>query len=252
MNEPWPFPETLRQVWRQAQHVVVFSGAGMSAESGVPTFRQAQTGLWARYDPTELATPAAFRQHPKRVWDWYTWRRTLVARAQPNAGHRAIAELETLVPRVTVVTQNVDGLHQAAGSSHVLELHGNLQRTVCSVCRALVPAEEWAPPGPEGVPRCPHCGGLLRPDVVWFGELLPASVWEAARQAMQQADVVLVVGTSGLVYPAASLPLQAAEKGAVLIEINPEVSALSQRMDYIWRGPAGEVLPWLVRQLAAE
>ncbi len=241
------FAPALLQALRQSAHVVVFSGAGMSAESGVPTFRDAQTGLWAQYDPTELATPEAFRQHPKRVWDWYAWRRELVAQARPHAGHRAVAALERHVPQVTVVTQNVDGLHQEAGSRRVVELHGNLRRIVCARCRAVVPQTAWAPAGPEGVPRCPHCGGLLRPDVVWFDEPLPADAWRAAQQAMQTADVVLVVGTSGVVYPAAGLPLLARERGARLVEVNPTETALTPVVDDVLRGPAGEVLPALVR-----
>ncbi len=247
MSTPVEIPPFLLKLLRAARHLVVFTGAGMSAESGVPTFRDAQTGLWAQYDPAELATPEAFRQHPKRVWDWYAWRRELVARARPNPGHRAVAEMERYVPQVTVVTQNVDGLHQDAGSSRVIELHGNLRRIVCSRCRREVPREQWAPAGPEGVPRCPHCGGLLRPDVVWFGEPLPGDAWRAAQQAMRTADGVLVVGTSGLVYPAAGLPLEAKAQGAWTMEVNPTPSALSAEMDYVLRGPAGEVLPALVR-----
>ncbi len=240
-------PTALLDALRRAQHLVVFTGAGMSAESGVPTFREAQTGLWAQYDPTELATPQAFRRHPQRVWDWYTWRRTLVARARPHPGHRAVAALEQYIPQVTVVTQNVDGLHQEAGSSRVIELHGNLRRTICSRCRREVPRTQWAPARSEGVPRCPSCGGLLRPAVVWFGEPLPEDAWQAAQQAMRTADGVLVVGTSGVVYPAAALPLEAKAHGAWLAEINPTPSALSPEMDYVLRGPAGEVLPALVR-----
>ncbi len=244
---PHLFPLPLVERLRTARHLVVFSGAGMSAESGVPTFRDAQTGLWARYDPTELASPEAFRRHPKRVWDWYAWRRELVRRARPNPGHEAVARLERWVPQVTVVTQNVDGLHQQAGSSRVIELHGNLHRTVCAQCRRVVPPEAWGPPGPEGVPRCPACGGLLRPDVVWFGEGLPPDAWQAAVRSAQTADVMLVVGTSGLVQPAASLPVMAKEAGAYLVEVNPRPSALSPLMDHTLRGPAGQVLPALVQ-----
>lgn len=241
------FPPELLTRLRQARRVVALTGAGVSAESGVPTFREAQTGLWARYRPEELATPEAFARHPERVWAWYMWRRALVRRAAPNPAHYALACMERLVPAFTLVTQNVDGLHQQAGSRRIIELHGNLMRTVCAARRHRV--ERWEPV-PEGeVPRCPECGSLLRPDVVWFGEALPGEALDAAWQAAQEAEVMLVVGTSGVVQPAASLPLVAAEHGAYLAEINPQETALSRFMDVVLRGPAGEVLPALVRAL---
>ncbi len=237
-------PQEVVRYLREADRVVALTGAGISAESGVPTFRDAQTGLWARYRPEELATPEAFARHPERVWAWYTWRRNLVRQARPNAGHRALARMERLLPSFTLVTQNVDGLHQAAGSQRVIELHGNLMRTVCAAQRHEV--SRWEPT-PEGqVPRCPRCGSLLRPDVVWFGEPLPAAALQAAVEAARQAQVMLVVGTSGLVHPAASLPLLAAERGAYLVEVNPQETALSGVMDAVLRGPAGTVLPRLV------
>ena len=238
------FPETLLTRLRRAQRVVALTGAGVSAESGVPTFREAQTGLWAKYRPEELATPEAFARHPERVWAWYAWRRSLVQQAAPNPAHRALAQMERWVPEFTLITQNVDGLHQRAGSQRVIELHGNLMRTVCAAQRHLV--ERWEPV-PEGeVPRCPRCGSLLRPDVVWFGEALPAEALEAARQAAREADLMLVIGTSGLVYPAAALPALAAERGAYLIEVNPQTTALSPIMGARLVGPAGKVLPRLV------
>ena len=241
------FPEALLTRLREAQHVVALTGAGVSAESGVPTFRDAQTGLWARYRPEELATPEAFARHPARVWAWYQWRRSLVQRAQPNPAHYALAEMERRVPHFTLITQNVDGLHQRAGSRRVIELHGNIMRTVCAAQRHEVSAWE---PVPEGqVPRCPICGSLLRPDVVWFGEPLPGEALDAALRAARQAEVMMVIGTSGLVHPAASLPLLAAEQGAYLVEVNPQETALSSIMDVVLRGPAGEVLPRLVEEM---
>ena len=160
----------LAPILAQARRVVVLTGAGVSAESGVPTFRDALTGLWANYRPEELATPTAFAQNPKLVWDWYQWRRELVERAEPNAAHQALAELEDRVPKFTLITQNVDGLHQRAGSRNVFELHGNIRRVKCSAEGRVV--TEWAAGG-DVPPRCPHCGANLRPDVVWFGETLP-------------------------------------------------------------------------------
>ena len=243
MSEPTSIPAELIARLRQARRVAVLTGAGISAESGVPTFRQAQTGLWARYDPQQLATPQAFRRQPQLVWDWYAWRRGLVAGVEPNPGHFALAELERRVPQFTLITQNVDSLHQRAGSRAVLELHGNIARTTCSREGRVV--EAW-PESDERPPRCPHCGAFLRPDVVWFGEALPADVLEAAIAATRTADVFLTIGTSGLVHPAASLPLLAARQGAVTVEVNPEETPLSEEMTYCLRGPSGVLLPALV------
>jgi len=224
----------------------LLTGSGTSAESGVPTFREAQTGLWERFDPQELATPEAFTRDPALVWDWYAWRRKLVAEACPNPGHLAIAEMQRLVPNFTLVTQNVDGLHQEAGSREVIELHGNIRRTKCSVEDTMV--EEYAEA--ESPPNCPSCGGPLRPDVVWFGEMLPPGALEAASKAARGSDVFLSVGTSSLVYPAAALPFEALENGATLVEVNPSKTPLTRHADYTLRGPAGEVLPLLIRELS--
>ncbi len=243
MSEPTSSPAELIARLRQARRVAVLTGAGISAESGVPTFRQAQTGLWARYDPQQLATPQAFRRQPQLVWDWYAWRRGLVAGVEPNPGHFALAEIERRVPQFTLITQNVDSLHQRAGSRAVLELHGNIARTTCSREGRVV--EAW-PESDERPPRCPHCGAFLRPDVVWFGEALPADVLEAAIAATRTADVFLTIGTSGLVHPAASLPLLAARQGAVTVEVNPEETPLSEEMTYCLRGSSGVLLPALV------
>jgi len=226
--------------------MVVLTGSGVSAESGVPTFREAQTGLWARFDPQELATPEAFERDPKLVWDWYEWRRKLVAEASPNPGHVAISEMERIFSGFTLITQNVDGLHQRAGSMEVIELHGNILRTKCSVEGTVVEDydEEETPP------CCPSCGAPLRPDVVWFGEMLPYEALEAASEAARGSDAFLSVGTSSLVYPAAALPFEALESGATLVEINPEETPLTPHADYSVRGPAGEILPLLVGALS--
>ncbi len=235
-------PEALVADLRGADRAVVLTGAGVSAESGVPTFRDAQTGLWARFDPAELATPEAFRRDPELVWRWYLWRRELVARAEPNPGHAALVRLGALVPELTLVTQNVDGLHQRAGSRDVIELHGSLVRTRCATCGAEAESEVTLN---FGAPRC-RCGGLLRPDVVWFGEPLPLAALERAAAAARGCDVFVSVGTSSLVYPAASLPYEALTARAVVVEVNPQPTPLTPRATYSLRGPSGEVLPALV------
>ena len=227
---------------RAARFVAVLTGAGISAESGLATFRDAQTGLWARFDPRELATPAAFARNPKLVWDWYAWRRECVAAAQPNAAHHALAELERRAPAFALVTQNVDGLHQRAGSRNVIELHGNITRVRCSREGTIV--GRW--PGGDDVPRCPACGAYLRPDVVWFEETLPEPALRAAEDAARHCQIMLVIGTSAEVYPAAALPALAQRSGARLVEINPNPTSLSASADYALRGAAGAVLPALV------
>lgn len=230
--------------------MVALTGAGISAESGVPTFRDAQTGLWARYDPTDLATPQAFRRDPKLVWEWYAWRRGLVAQAQPNPGHLALAEFEArlaaLGARLTLITQNVDGLHHRAGSVNVIELHGNLHRTKCSAEEVVI--ETW-PATADVPPHCPRCGALLRPDVVWFNESLPVEALRAAIVAANACDVFFSIGTSSVVQPAASLAYSALEQGAPLIEINPADTPLTPLATHCLRGPAGQILPALARAL---
>lgn len=228
-----------------SERIVVLTGAGVSAESGVPTFRDAQTGLWARYRPEDLATPSAFRRDPKLVWEWYAWRRELVTRAQPNAAHRALAELERRAPEFTLITQNVDGLHQRAGSRSVIELHGNLTRTKCSEEETVV--EHWADTG-EVPPRCPRCGGRLRPDVVWFEESLPAEALALAFERSGACEVFLCVGTSTVVHPAAQLPFHALAGGATVVEINPHPTPLTPRAHHVLTGAAGEVLPDLLER----
>jgi len=230
---------------RRAQRVAVLTGAGISAESGIPTFRDALTGLWADYSPEELATPDGFRRNPDLVWSWYRSRRLAVAKAEPNPGHRALAALERLAPDVTLITQNVDGLHRRAGSRDPVELHGNIARIKCFDCGRQV--TEFA--DTDRVPSCPGCGGWLRPDVVWFGEMLPAQALDRAQRAAESADLFLSVGTSNVVEPAASLPWMAAAAGAVVVVVN--TAADGQRSGagiHHLIGPAGTVLPDLIRQ----
>ncbi|MEA3339336.1 MAG: NAD-dependent deacylase [Chloroflexota bacterium] len=220
--------------------VVVLTGAGVSAESGVPTFRGAG-GLWRNFRPQQLATPDAFRRDPALVWEWYDWRRGLIGACTPNAAHEILAEMETALPDFTLITQNVDGLHLAAGNRNVLELHGNIWRTRCTGCGKV--ATDHRAPLPEIPPRCPECGGLLRPDVVWFGESLPPGMLETAWAAAARCGLMLVVGTSAVVQPAASLPLAALENGARLVEINPAETPLSACAHEVIRAPAAEALP---------
>jgi len=236
---------------RGARRIVVFTGAGVSAESGIPTFRDALTGLWARFDPEQLATEAGFRADPPLVWRWYAERRAAIAKARPNAAHRAIAACESGDARVTVVTQNIDGLHARAGSTNVLELHGNILRVKClEGCGdpdSIEPHHDWH--ADERVPpACPRCGAPLRPDVVWFGELLPQQVFERAERAALGADLMLVVGTSALVHPAAGLPIAARDAGARVVVVNPAPTPIDAWAARVLRGPAGEVLPALLQR----
>ena len=236
------FAPDLLDTLRRARNIAVFTGAGVSAESGVPTFRDAQTGLWAQYSAEDLATPDAFRRDPEMVWKWYEWRRELMRNALPNPAHRAIARLERLAPRVTVITQNVDGLHVKAGSTDVIELHGNIWNNFCFDCTAQ--ASEL----PAGAPlsACKHCGGWLRPGVVWFGEPLPTDAWHKAAEISEVADVFFCIGTSSLVEPAASLPRYAKSSGRSVIQINPEITRHDGFAQYVLRGKAGEILPALL------
>ncbi len=221
----------------EAQRVCVLTGAGMSAESGVPTFRDAQ-GLWSNFNPAELATPEAFRRDPRKVWDWYRWRRNELRRVEPHVGHRLLAEWEARVRDFVVVTQNVDGLHHRAGSKRVIELHGRLDVTRCTDCEHHVLGLDDL--GED--PRCPSCGGRLRPGVVWFGELLPEGAMEAASQAAAESDVLLVIGTSGMVYPAASLVEMGRAYGARVVEVNPNPTELSWLAHLCLRASCGSAL----------
>lgn len=237
-------PTELIAALRSARRVAVLTGAGISAESGIPTFREARTGLWRLYPPEELATPQAFERNPQLVWEWYVWRRQLVSHAWPNPGHNALVNMQAHVPQWSLITQNVDGLHERAGSRGVIELHGNLMRYVCSAHRHTVSIDVPAAGMP---PRCQECGSLVRPDVVWFGEALPAAALAEAFAAAASCDVFLSIGTSGVVQPAASLPVDARGHGALTVEINPDETPLSRRVDLVLRGPAGQVLPALAR-----
>jgi NAD-dependent deacetylase len=237
---------------RRASRVVVFTGSGVSAESGVPTFRDAQTGLWANFDAMELATPDAFRRDPALVWGWYDWRRAVVQKAKPNAAHRAIAAMASRVPTFTVITQNVDDLHERAGSRDVLHLHGQLARPYCQRC-----SEPWTPPAQPSLeavgtridpPVCTECGGRVRPGVVWFGESLPEREWLAATEAASRCEVFFCVGTSSLVYPAASLTGIAMKAGAVTVQVNPNPTEIDGAVTWSIRGPAGEVFPQIVEK----
>ncbi len=225
---------------RAAKRIVASTGAGISAESGISTFRDAQTGLWAKYKPEDLATPQAFLRNPRMVWDWYEWRRSVVATVEPNAGHSALAAIEAGRPDFLLVTQNVDGLHAKAGSRNLVELHGNIRRTICFDHHH--PAESWAPTN-DPPPRCRQCGSPLRPDVVWFGETLPAEALRRAQQAAAQCDLFLSIGTSTLVYPAAELPFIAGSNGACVVEVNPDTTPLSKLADFVLREKAGIALP---------
>ena len=225
-----------RKLLKEARSIAVLAGAGVSAESGVPTFRGA-AGLWRQFRPEELATPEAFARDPKLCWEWYDWRRGLIAAVEPNAGHAALAKLPC-----TLITQNVDGLHQRAGSQNVVEVHGSIWLLRCTKC-----GREWQDLS-QSLALPPHCicGGLARPGVVWFGEKLNPQVWAAAEQAARACDVFLVVGTSAVVYPAAGLAPIARSADAQIMEINLEATALSSSVDFRFTGPSGTILPQLL------
>ena len=244
-------PSELVSALQQAKHVVVFTGAGVSAESGIPTFRDALTGLWERFDAEDLATPEAFRRDKELVWGWYEWRRMQVLGALPNPAHVAIAELARLVPRLTVVTQNVDDLHERAGSVDVLHLHGSLDKPICTTCGAPHILPPGLPEEPKGgrrlrPPLCTHCGGSVRPGVVWFGESLPAHVLATAFAAARACDLLFAIGTSGLVQPAARIPVLAIQAGAKVMQVNPTATALDEECTWTLRGAAGAVMPGLL------
>jgi NAD-dependent deacetylase len=245
-TDPIAFPAELISFLRGASHWAALTGAGVSQESGLRTFRDAQTGLWAQYKPEDLASPEAFRRDPQLVWDWYAWRREAIKGVRPNPGHYALAEIAQCVPQFMLITQNVDGLHRMAGNQNVLELHGNIQRVRCADCHTL--AETWDEES-ESVPRCPKCGGLLRPDVVWFGETLPRDQLEAAVAAARACEVFFSIGTSGVVQPAASLAFAAHNRGAVVVEINAEPTPLTSKANYVFPGKSGEILPGLVKAI---
>lgn len=238
--------EALVAALKNASSLFVLTGSGISAESGLPTFRGVG-GLWRTHRVEELASPEGFARDPQLVWTWYNERKAAHALAEPNAGHAALVRLEERIPDFTLATQNVDSLHVLAGSRNVLELHGNLREARCSRCGVRRPFDA------KGLPldEIDHeCGGRFRPNIVWFGESLPAAVWREAERAASRADVILVVGTSAVVYPAAALATHYNGR-AFVVEVNPEATAISDRVDCVLRGPAAEVLPEIVAALPA-
>lgn len=244
-------PQQLLELLARAQRVVVFTGAGVSAESGIPTFRDALTGLWQQFDAEDLATPEAFRRDPSLVWGWYEWRRSCVLRVAPNPAHYAIAAMAGRLPQFTLITQNVDDLHERAGSAAPIHLHGSLHRPRCSVCQLPHALPPGIPDEPEGgrrlePPRCKRCDRPVRPGVVWFGEALPVAELQRAAAAVEECDLMFSVGTSSLVYPAADLPFAAVRRGAMVVQINPGATALDAVAAFNLRGPAGEILPRLM------
>ncbi len=244
MSTSTPYSDTLVQRLAQARRVLVFTGAGISAESGIPTFRDAQNGLWEKFKPEELASVDAFLRNPDLVQRWYAMRRDIVTKAKPNPGHLALVTLEDMVDEFMLVTQNVDNLHNEAGSQNVVELHGNLTRNYCMECNDPVddiPAIEVGKPL-----GCTTCDGFIRPDVVWFGEMLPEKALDDAFNMAMRADVVLSVGTSAVVYPAANIPLVARDSGAYVAEINISESDIAHILNETVLGPSGTVLPSLV------
>lgn len=238
------------QALAQARSIVCLTGAGVSAESGVATFRDAQTGLWSKFDPQRLASQEGFADDPGLVWRWYMDRLRTVEAAAPNPGHLALARLEALTPAFTLVTQNVDDLHERAGSRQVYHIHGRINHFRCNYCRIAYPLHlhEHAQELP---PTCPHCGERVRPDVVWFGESLPGDVVDLAWRAAETCDVMLVVGTSGVVYPVAQLPSVAKQAGALVIDVNPQCTPISELADIFLQGAGGVILPQLLDALSA-
>lgn len=242
------FSEKLISTLNDAERVAVLTGAGISAESGVPTFR-GNDGLWRKFKPEELANFDAFIRNPEIVWEWYKHRKRIMDAIQPNPGHYALAQLEQKHKKVSIITQNIDNLHRRAGSRNVFELHGNIDRNYCIACGSGITNEELLQQ--NGVPRCTSCHGLIRPDVVWFGELLPVDVWSASVEAAEHAILFFAVGTSGVVHPAASLPSIAKKAGAYLVEINIEHTELSWQADEVLIGKAGEILPRLLQSCSS-
>jgi len=236
--------DKLRALLHMTESMCVLTGAGISAESGVETFR-GSNGLWSKLKPEELANFDAFMRNPELVWEWYNYRKTLIHDVKPNPGHYALARMQELVSDFTLVTQNIDNLHIRAGSKNVLELHGNIERSYCIDCGKFAADVEVS--SENKVPHCPTCNGIIRPDIVWFGEMLPEGVFEAAAKAANRCELFLTVGTSAVVYPAASLPLIARKNGAYIVEINMERTEISHNVHETLLGKAGEILPQLVK-----
>ena len=252
-SSPVEVPETVLELARAARRVCVLTGAGMSAESGIPTFRDVQVGLWERFDPMELATPAAWEDDPEQVWAWYAWRATLVRRSRPNAGHVAVGRWQRREGvQLDIVTQNVDDLHERGGADVLAHLHGDLFALRCSRCGTPSDAaypELAEPVGALEPPTCERCGEPVRPGVVWFGEALPQEAYFEGVDAAQGADLVLVVGTSGLVHPAATVPHLAGARGVPVVEVNPRETEVTEAADHAWRATAATALPALVALL---
>ncbi len=239
------FSGDLISLIRSARSMAVLTGSGISAESGVPTFRDAQTGLWEKYDPLQLATPEAFLENPELVWSWYKWRRQLIKNAAPNPGHFSLVDFESKFDNFTLITQNVDGLHQRAGSKNIIELHGNINRSRCWRDNHQF---DVPPDNCPKLPLCPICSQFLRPDVVWFGEEMPVEELETASSAASSCDIFFSIGTSAVVYPAASLIPMASSQGAAIVEINLELTPISTLADYFLQGKSGQILPNLYKE----
>ncbi len=242
MNYPEPFINRLQN----ADNILIFTGAGISAESGIDTFR-GKGGLWNKMKPEELASFDGFMKNPNLVWEWYQYRRQIVHETSPNSGHYAIAEFEKYYNSVSVVTQNVDNLHNRAGSTNVLELHGNIERNFCIDCNTFFGVEDFQ--SVSEAPKCPKCSGMIRPDVVWFGESLPQGVFEKAEALARESDICFIVGTSAVVYPAAYIPVTAKEFGAYIVEINVEQTEITRSVDLSLIGKAGELLPEIIKKI---
>jgi NAD-dependent deacetylase len=240
------FSDNLLNALKNSKKVAVLTGAGVSAESGVPTFR-GEEGLWKKFRAEELANFDAFMRNPELVWEWYQYRRSLIYNIKPNPGHHALAELAGKIGDFHLITQNIDGLHDAAGSKDIIELHGNIRRNKCATCGEFY--SEDIPIEQKEVPKC-HCGGLIRPDVVWFGEVLPVEAIRKAFWAAENCDLFFSIGTSAIVHPAAQLPISAKEAGAYVVEINREKTVITAYIDEHISGPSGEILPELLKHLA--
>ena len=235
------------EILNSSRSLFILTGAGISAESGIPTFRGTD-GLWKNYSATDLATPEAFEKNPELVWEWYHWRQGIILKAEPNPAHFAVAELEKKFNNFLLLTQNVDNLHRRAGSKKVLELHGNIFRARCLSCGRIV--HHQIEPGKEiiNLPKC-DCEGLLRPDIVWFGEQIPQDIWQASLEFLSAADTSIICGTSGIVWPAAAIPEMAKKNRAKIIEINLEPTPISSIVDVSILGKAGEILPLIIQTL---
>ena len=238
------FDKKLIEKLKECKSIIFFTGAGISAESGIPTFR-GKDGIWNKLKPEELANFDAFLKNPELVWEWYKHRKQIIKESKPNAGHLAIAEAQNIFPKVSVVTQNIDNLHRRAGSKTVYELHGNIERNYCIKCKTFYNEElDFS----TGIPKC-KCGGLIRPDVVWFGEFLPEDQFNLSEKAAENGDIFFIIGTSAVVYPAASLIFTAKQSGAYLIEVNIEETEISRFVDKSLFGLSGIILPALIKEV---